>query len=151
MDLRTYGPQIRYDLGYLICNRTITGVLIDFIVFHIWSFYCFILIVLCSFALTLLLSSPPYCSGFRLLLLFSLRHSHAIVLCGTIAPSCISRVDCMLWSHSSFSFTVAPACPLHFCAYHPLCSSLTLLAQPCDLPWCEYICCSSGRPLGVFL
>ena len=57
-----------------------------------------------------LLSSPSYCSGSRLSLLFSLGHSHAIVLCRTIALSCISRVDCMLWSHSSFSLTVVSAC-----------------------------------------
>ena len=99
----------------------------------------------------LLLSSPSYCSGSRLSLLFSLRHSHAIVLCRTIALSCISRVNCTLWSHSSFPLTVVPgqflscnnssfpltvvpACLTSFCAYHPLRSSLTLLAQPCDLP-----------------
>src|ERR1700761_462475 len=58
---------------------------------------------------------PSYCSGSRLFLLFSLGHSHAIVLCRTIARSCISRVDCTLWSHSSFSLTVVPVCPLSFC------------------------------------
>ena len=95
---------------YLIYSRTITGVLIDPIVFHIWTLYCHILIVLwtlLSFSL-----SHSYClilltdSGSRLSLLFCLGHSHAIVLCRTIALRCISSVTCTPWSHSSFSLTV---------------------------------------------
>ena len=117
---------------YLIYSRTITG---------LHRPYCIpllnaLLLTLLSsghYCLSLphiLLSFPSYSSGSRLSLLFSLGHSHTIVLCRTIALSCISRVDCMLWSRSSFSLTVVPACLTSFCAYHPLCSSLTLLAQP---------------------
>ena len=45
---------------------------------------------------------------------------------------------------------MVPACLTSFCAYHPLRCSLTLLAQPCDLPWCEYMLfigfCTLGAP-----
>ena len=44
---------------------------------------------------------------------------------------------------SSFSLTVVSACLTSFCTYHLLCSSLTLLAQPCDLSWCETWCSSN--------
>ena len=69
---------------YLIYSRTITGVLIDPIVFRIWTLYCHILIVL--WTPLFLRSHTFYCLILPIVqdldsLLFCLGQSHAIVLC----------------------------------------------------------------------
>ena len=113
-------------------------------VFH--HFYCslypycslntFVLIVNIPFV------CPPIVLDLDFLFLFTLGHSHAIVLCRTIALSCISRVDCTLWSHSSFSLTVVPVIIQYNLASvltsHCILFTCIMLTQPFTSPWCEY-------------
>src|SRR5258708_27544328 len=96
---------------YLIYSRTITHVFIDPIVLCTSLFYCYPYCPLDTIVFpshTFYCLILPYCTGSRPSFCSILYIHTLLYLCRTIGLSCISRVDCTLWSHSSFSLTVVP-------------------------------------------
>ena len=164
MDLQIRSQTSRLDLildilstdntVYLIYSSTIARVFIDPVVFYYFIVFTVSLLSFrtscsCYYHSFVL---EYYCSTLDTPFVTYVAQRSFVPSCRTIAPLCISRVTCTLWSHSSSSLTVVPGqfilplitvllhslwyqpASLASCAYHPLRFTLTLLAQPCDLP-----------------
>ena len=135
---------------YLIYSSTIARVFIDPVVFFYFIVFTVSLLSFrtscsCYYHSFVL---EYYCSTLDTPFVTYVAQRSFVPSCRTIAPLCISRVTCTLWSHSSSSLTVVPgqsilllnnssssltvvpACytlPVHT---NPLRYSLTLFSQP---------------------
>ena len=139
---------------YLIYSSTIARVFIDPVVFYYFIVFTISLLSFrtscsCYYHSFVL---EYYCSTLDTPFVTYVAQRSFVPSCRTIAPLCISRVTCTLWSHSSSSLTVVPGQSilplitvlLHSLWYQPATRFLCIpthcaihspcLVNPCDLP-----------------
>ena len=138
---------------YLIYSSTIARVFIDPVVFYYFIVFTVSLLSFrtscsCYYHSFVL---EYYCSTLDTPFVTYVAQRSFVPSCRTIAPLCISRVTCTLWSHSSSSLTVVPGqftlplitVLLHSLWYQPAIRFLCIpthcaihspcLVNPCDL------------------